>query len=444
METGKTDKEQPLMSNYFKSSAPPDGRHHIVIIGGGFAGLYAAKSLRKTNARVTLIDRRNFHLFQPLLYQVATGELSPGDIASPLRAILKRQKNTYIMKADVTDIDPQNREITADGEKIPYDTLIIATGSKHHYFGHSEWEKSAPGLKTVEDALEMRRRIFNSFEKAEQETDPDRRRSLLTFLVVGGGPTGVELAGALGELALKTMRDDFRTFSTKDISVLLVEGSDQILQTYPKKLSSKALKTLSGLGVSIRTGCMVTGINGDTITIKEGENEEKLRASTVLWAAGVTSSPLGRKIAEKTGAETDRSGRVKVDEYFSVPDFPNLFVIGDLAHYDDADGGPLPGLAPVAMQEGRYVAHLVTKRLQGEKYDKFRFINKGSLAVIGRNAAIADFGWLKLSGFPAWIIWVFVHIGYLIEFDNKLLVMIQWGWNYFTRKRGARLITKAN
>ncbi len=415
--------------------------HRIVIVGGGFGGLYCAKVLKKTLASVTLIDKRNFHLFQPLLYQVATGGLSPGDIASPLRAVFQHDKNVEVLAAEAVDIDPQRRRLLLRDGEIAYDSLIISTGSRHHYFGNDEWEALAPGLKTIEDALEMRRRIFLAFEAAEREPDPQKRRAWLTFVVVGGGPTGVELAGALGELAHITLRKDFRHIDPTETQVLLLEGLDRILPPYPPDLSHDAARELLRKGVTVRTDTLVTSIDNDIVTMKNGDHEEQLAARTILWSAGMCASPLGQVIHERMGAELDRAGRVKVAPDMSVPGHPNVFVIGDLAYYDHHNGKPLPGVAWVAMQQGEYVARLIEARLTGKPQPAFHFSNKGSLAVIGRNAAVADLGWLHLRGYPAWLIWVFIHINYLIEFDQKLLVLIQWAWNYFTRKRGARLIT---
>nr|MBN2276189.1 NAD(P)/FAD-dependent oxidoreductase [candidate division Zixibacteria bacterium] len=420
----------------------PGGHHRVVIVGGGFAGLYAARSLKRARVSITIIDRRNFHLFQPLLYQVATGELSPGDIASPLRAVFRHNKNITVVKDEVVDIEPGQGYIATSTGQIPYDTLILAPGSQHHYFGHDEWEKSAPGLKTIEDALEIRKRIFENFELAEQEKNPDKRRRHLTFVVIGGGPTGVELTGTMGELALKTLRGEFRSFDTIQVRIILIEGNRRILPTYPEKLAGKAHKTLTKLGVTIKTGCLVTSIENDLIKIKSGDDAETISAGTILWAAGIRPSALGKIISQKTGTELDHLGRIMVAPDLSLPGYPSIFVIGDLAHFSHGRHEPLPGIAPVAMQQGRYVAGLIKRRLKGGKIRPFHYSNRGNLAVIGRNAAIADFGHIRFSGFIAWLIWVFVHIGYLIEFDNKLLVMIQWGWNYFTRKRGARLITE--
>lgn len=424
-------------------SAEQNGRspHRIVIVGGGFAGLYAAKALGNTaGIHVTLIDKRNFHLFQPLLYQVATGRLSPGDISSPLRGILSHHLNTTVLMGDVLDIDTEHQHVVLrDAPAVPYDSLIVATGVSHHYFG-KDWHDIAPGLKTIEDALEMRRRIFLAFEAAEKETDPERRQSLLTFVVVGGGPTGVELAGALAELAFHTLKDDFRNFDPQQTKVILLEGMDRVLPPYPPELSLEAETSLKSLGVDVRTSTLVTDIQGDVVTIKSGNEITTLRSQTVLWAAGVKASPMGQVLADRTGVGLDRVGRVMVEPDFSIANYPNIFVLGDLAHYAQ-DGKPLPGVGAVAMQEGDYLARLIKCRLKNKAIKPFRYLDQGSLAVIGRNAAVANIGNFRMSGIPAWLIWVFVHIYYLIEFDNKLVVMVQWGWNYLTNHTGSRIIT---
>jgi NADH dehydrogenase len=423
------------------TEAKDQSPHHVVIVGGGFGGLYAAKALAKAPVKVTLIDKRNFHLFQPLLYQVATGGLSAGDISSPLRAVLSRQKNTEVLMGEVTEIDPQQQTVKVQNRELNYDSLIVATGVSHHYFGNDQWAPKAPGLKTVEDALEMRRRIFVAFEAAEKETDPEKRRAWLTFVLVGGGPTGVELAGAMAELAYSTLKDDFRNIDTSEAKIILIEGMDRVLPPYPPELSAKAQASLERLGVTIQTKAMVTNIENDVVTIRKGDETEQIAARTVLWAAGMKASGMGEVIAKATGAQLDRAGRVIVEPDLSVPNHPNIFVIGDLANFPHQNDKPLPGVAPVAMQEGQYVARLIKQRLKGETLPAFHYNDYGSLAVIGRNAAVVDLGFIKFAGFPAWLAWIFIHIFFLIEFDNKLLVLIQWGWNYFTRKRGARLIT---
>ncbi len=415
--------------------------HHVVILGGGFGGLYASKELSRAGIGVTLIDRRNFHLFQPLLYQVAAGWLSPGEIASPLRMVLSRYKNTRVYQAEVTDILPDEKAVVLRDGIVTYDTLVVATGSSHHYFGHEEWARTAPGLKTVEDALEMRRKILLSFEAAEREPDPEIQKEWMTFLIIGAGPTGVELAGTLGELSRTTLRRDFRNIDTAKAEIILVEGRDQVLPSYPGDLSEKAAESLRRLGVTIRLDTMVTGIEGNKAVLVRGGVREEIVSRTILWTAGVKASPLGRVLANRAGAALDPGGRVIVGPDLTIPGRPDIFVIGDLASFSPEGGKPLPGVAPVAMQEGRYVAELISNRLSGKETRPFRYVDKGSLAVIGRNAAVADLGRIRLSGLPAWLIWAFVHISYLIEFDNKVLVLFRWAWNYFTRKRGVRLIT---
>jgi NADH dehydrogenase len=418
-------------------------RPRVVIVGGGFGGLYTAQALRKDPAAVTLIDRRNFHLFQPLLYQVATGGLSPEDIASPLRGVLKRQRNTRVLTGKVTDLDPARGVVVLeDGDEVGYDTLVVATGAGHHYFGRDdEWQEVAPGLKTIEDAVTIRRRVLLAFEAAEREPDPNRRRALLTFVIVGGGPTGVELAGALGDLTRHTLPGEFHSFDPAEARIILVEGLDRILTGFPADLSRAAARSLAGLGVQVRTGVMVTDIAADHVVVKDAAGEQtRIPTYTVLWGAGVRASSLGAVVAGRTGAEQDRAGRLVVGPDLSLPGHANIFVIGDLAHYEQ-DGAPLPGVAQVAMQQGQFVAGVLRRRRAGQPVPPFRYKDKGILAVIGRHEAVADIGRLHFSGLPAWLIWVFVHINFLIEFDNKLKVMTQWGWNYVTRRQGARLIT---
>ncbi|KAM3090448.1 NAD(P)/FAD-dependent oxidoreductase [Phormidesmis sp. 146-12] len=416
-------------------------KHRVVIIGGGFGGLYAAKALGNSSIEVTLIDKRNFHLFQPLLYQVATGTLSPADISSPLRSILSRHKNVRVLMEEVVDIDPQAKTVILRKEELPYDTLIVATGVSHHYFGNEHWKDNAPGLKTVEDAIEMRRRIFMAFEAAEKETDPEKRKAWLTFVIVGGGPTGVELAGAIAELAFKTLKEDFRNIDTTEAQILLLEGLDRVLPPYAPDLSAKAEASLTRRGVTVQTKTKVTNIADDVVTIERNEQVEQIPAQTILWAAGVKASVMGKILSDRTGVSLDRVGRVMVEPDLSVSNHPDIFVIGDLAHFAHQGEKPLPGVAPVAMQEGQYLAKLVKARLKGQSLPAFSYAEIGSLAVIGQNAAVVDLGFIQFTGIIAWLIWVVAHIYYLIEFDNKLVVMFQWGWSYFTRKRGARLIT---
>ncbi|QOV22676.1 NAD(P)/FAD-dependent oxidoreductase [Anabaenopsis elenkinii] len=415
--------------------------HKVVIIGGGFGGLYTAKTLAKANVSITLIDQRNFHLFQPLLYQVATGTLSPADISSPLRAVFRRSKNTRVLLGKVSDIDPKKQEVILDDQVVPYDTLVVATGANHSYFGKDEWKAFAPGLKTVEDAIEIRRRIFTAFEAAERETDPEKRKALLTFVIVGGGPTGVELAGAIAELAYKTLQEDFRNINTSEAKILLLQGGDRILPYISPKLSKAATSALAKLGVMIRTNTRVTNIENDIVTFKSGDEVEQIPSKTVLWAAGVQGSSMGKVLAERTGVECDRSGRVIVEPDLSIKGHKNIFVVGDLANFSHQTGKPLPGVAPVATQQGEYVAGLIQGKLQGYTLPQFHYNDVGSLAMIGQNLAVVDLGLVKLSGFIAWVFWLVIHIYFLIEFDTKLVVVIQWAWNYITRNRRSRLIT---
>jgi NADH:ubiquinone reductase (H+-translocating) len=408
---------------------------HVVIIGGGFAGLEAARGLRRAAVRVTLLDRRNHHVFQPLLYQVATAGLSAPDIAAPIRHILRRQRNVHVLLGDVARIDAARRTVVlADGE-LPYDALVLATGATHSYFGHAEWEAHAPGLKSLEDALEIRRRLLLAFEEAEREGDEARRRAFLTFVVVGAGPTGVELAGTVAELARHTLRDEFHRIDPAAASVILLEAADRVLPPYLPELSEKARRQLERLGVEVRTGARVTGIDAGGVTT-EGTHAGRIESRTVLWGAGVAASPLGRSL----DAPVDRAGRVMVRPDLSVPEHPEVFVAGDLAHLEQ-DGAPVPGVAPAAMQMGRHAARNVRRLLGGEATQPFRYRDKGSLATIGRNSAVAQFGRrLKISGFPAWLAWLLVHIFFLIGFRNRIVVMADWAVAYFTYQRHARLI----
>lgn len=417
-------------------------RHHVVIIGGGFGGLYAALAFKNNrDVKVTLIDRRNFHLFQPLLYQVATGGLSPGDIASPLRAVLGKYKNINTIMGEVVDIDVAAKEVVLRDEMVPYDTLIVATGATHSYFGNDQWQEHAPGLKTIEDATELRRKIFIAFEAAEREDDPELQRAWMNFVIVGAGPTGVELAGALAELSQHTLKGDFRKIDPARASITLVDAADRVLPPYHRDLSEDAEDQLRQLGVTVKTGVMVTGIDGDKVIMRRGEREEIMHSKSVFWAAGVQASPLGRILSDRATASLDHIGRVMVNDDLTVPNHPELMVIGDLAHCLDENGKPLPGIAPVAMQQGAYAAKMITSRIQNRAYEPFKYFDKGNLAVIGRNAAVADIKGLHVRGFLAWLLWLFVHILYLVEYDNRILVATQWAWNYVTRNRGARLIT---
>jgi NADH dehydrogenase len=418
-------------------------QHRVLILGGGFGGLYAAKALKTPSAAVTLIDRRNFHLFQPLLYQVATGSLSPGEIAAPLRGILSRRKNTRVLLGEAVDIDPQAHTVLLrDGSSFEYDSLIVATGSQGSYFGHNEWHEFAPNLKGIEDATLIRQKILMAFEAAERIGDPGHHKAWLTFTIVGGGPTGVELAGALAEIAHHTLKGDFRSIHPPDARIILVEGAPRILPTYPEDLSHKAQRSLVKLGVQVRTGVMVTCIDGSGVTLKTDSGEEHLASRTVLWTAGVAVSDFGRQIAKRTGAETTRSGQIKVAPDLSIPSHPDIFVIGDLAYVTGHEGKPLPGVAQVAMQGGAYVAKTIVKRIEGRGNGKpFHYFDKGNLAVIGRAAAVADIFGVHLSGLIAWIVWVFIHLLYIVEFQSRLLVLVEWAFLYLTFNRGARLIT---
>ncbi len=416
--------------------------HRVVILGGGFGGLCAAQALKKATVQVTLLDRRNFHLFQPLLYQVATGALSPGEIASPLRSVLRRQRNTRVLLGQATDLDAEgNRVILDDGQSIEFDSLIVATGSTDSYFGHDHWRRNAPSLKTIEEATEIRHKIFYAFEAAEREPDPDRQREWLTFAIVGGGPTGVELAGALAEIAHDTLRHDFRSIRPEAARIFLMEGGPRVLPAYPEDLSAKAEAALVRLSVTVRTGVFVTNIDDRGVTVKGQDGvEHKFTARTVIWAAGVAPSSFAAVLERRVKAARDPSGRVLVSPDCSVPGHPEIFVIGDLAHFEQ-NGKPLPGVAQVAMQQGAYVAKLIPARLRGESVRPFRYFDKGSLAVIGRASAVAQIGPLHMSGLLAWLTWLFVHLMYLVEFSNRVLVFVQWGFLYLTFNRGARLIT---
>ncbi|HSB14847.1 MAG TPA: NAD(P)/FAD-dependent oxidoreductase [Bryobacteraceae bacterium] len=416
-------------------------RHRVVIVGGGFGGLQAAKALRNAPVEVTLIDRRNFHLFQPLLYQVATSGLSPGDIAAPLRRILRRQRNTRVIMDEVTGVDVGRRMVILKNREVPYDTLVVAAGASHSYFGNQQWEEVAPGLKTLEQATEIRRRVLLAFEAAEIATDQAARRALLTFVIVGAGPTGVELAGTLGEVANDTLRGDFRTIDPAEAQIIVVDRSPRVLPGFPEDLSAAAERSLIKLGVRARTGVGVTHIDREGVTLETPNGSERIAARTVIWAAGVEASPLGRAIAEQTGATADRAGRVSVAPDCSVPGHPEIFIIGDLANYTHQNGKSLPGLCPVAMQQGRYVGHLIRARLGGSACGPFHYIDKGNLATIGRKQAVGILAGLHFSGVVAWLLWLFVHLMYLIGFQNRLLVATQWAFHYFTYNRGARLIT---
>ncbi len=422
-----------------------DGEHHVVIVGGGFGGLCAARALRGRRFRVTLIDRRNHHLFQPLLYQVATGGLSPANIAAPLRALVKRQSRTHVWLGEVTGFDLDARRVLLkDQEPLEYDSLIVAAGAGQSWFGHPEWSELAPGLKTLEDATLIRRRVLLAFEHAETEESPERRHALLTFAVVGAGPTGVELAGALAEISRRTLAGEFRHIDPAQARVLLIEGADRVLPTFPEILSRRARRSLEQLGATVRTGWLVENITPDEVELRSSDGErERVACCNVLWAAGVEASPLGKALADGSDAETDRSGRVIVGPDCSVPGREEVFVIGDLANFSHEVDRPLPGLAAVAMQQGRYVARKLACRLENKPAPKpFRYLDKGNMATIGRRKAVAEIAGFRFSGLFAWLTWLFVHLMYLAEFQNRVLVLVQWAWNYFTRNRSARLITR--
>ena len=406
----------------------------IVIIGGGFGGLAAARGLEGADARLSIVDRHNYHLFQPLLYQVATAALNPSDIAAPIRSILRRQKNVTVILGDAVEVEVEKKKVRLEDGEVSWDILVVATGATHSYFDHPEWERLAPGLKTIEDALEIRRRVLLAFEAAERETDPAEQESWLTFVVIGAGPTGVELAGALSEIARHSMTRDFRRIRPESARVILVEGRDRVLPPYPADLSEKARRQLEALGVEVVTDAAVTGIDERGVTV----GERTIPSRTVLWGAGVQASPLARSL----GTPLDRAGRVLVTPDLTVPGHPEIFVIGDLAAVRQPDGTFVPGVAPAAIQEGRHTARNVERALAGQPLRPFRYRDKGSLATIGRAAAVADFGRIRFGGFLAWMAWLFIHILYLIGFRNRFLVITQWAWAYVTYQRGARLITK--
>ncbi len=421
--------------------APQNSPHHVVIIGGGFGGLYAARTLNKAPVRVTLVDRRNFHLFQPLLYQVATGILGPGEITAPLRHILRKQKNAAVLLGEVVDFDPATRRVILADGAIDYDTLIVAAGMKNHYYGHDAWEKVAPGLKSIEDSAWIRQKIFFAFEVAEREPDPEKRRAWLTFVIVGSGPTGVELTGMVAEIARESLKEDFRSINPEESEILLVDAADRVLPAFPPELSENARSTLRDLGVQVRTGVKVTAIDEQGIALEGPDGTQRIATHTVLWAAGVAASPLARMLAEKSGAKTDRMGRVIVNPDLTVPGHPQIFVIGDMAHLPGKDGNPLPGLAPVATQQGRYVAGLIGKRLRGEhEATPFSYFDKGTMAVIGRHAAVANIGRFRFGGVTAWLMWLFIHLLLLINFESRLVVLIRWAFSYFTHSRGSRVL----
>ena len=418
-------------------------RWHVVIVGGGFGGLRAAQALKSAPVDVTLIDRRNYHLFQPLLYQVATGSLSPGEIAAPLRSVFSRQKNTRVLLGEVVDLDAvSKRVVLADGASIEYDSLIVAAGSQTFYYGHDAWREWAPGMKSIEEATNIRHKILYAFEVAERLSDPVQRRAWLTFVIVGAGATGVELAGAIGEIARQTLKNDFRSIHPEEAQIILLDGAPRVLPPFPEELAQKATRSLAKLGVQVKTGVMVKDIDKDGVTIETQNGADRLDARTVIWAGGVTACALGRTLAQRTKAVTDRGGRLKVNPDLTLADYPNIYVVGDLALAVGPDGKPLPGVAQVAMQQGTYTAQAIVRKLQGATaIPPFQYFDKGELAVIGRWAAVANIFGVHLSGFVAWLVWAFVHLMYLVQFQSRILVFIQWAIQDLTFNRGARLIT---
>jgi NADH:ubiquinone reductase (H+-translocating) len=416
---------------------------HVVIVGGGFGGLRAAQALKSVPVDVTLIDRRNYHLFQPLLYQVATGSLSPGEIAAPLRSVFSRQKNTSVLLGEVVDLDAVSKRVMlADGATFEYDSLIVAAGSQTFYYGHDVWRQWAPGMKSVEEATNIRHKILYAFEVAERLSDPVQRRAWLTFVIVGAGATGVELAGAIGEIARQTLKNDFRSIRPEEAQIIVVDGAPRVLAAFPDDLAHKAQHSLEKLGVEVKNGVMVKDVDQQGVTIETHNGTQRLNARTVIWAGGVTVSPLGRTVAKRTNAETDRGGRIKVNSDLTVPNYPDIYVIGDLALLQDANGKALPGVAQVAMQQGTYAAKAIVRKLRGETETKsFKYFDKGDMAVIGRWAAVANIFGLHLSGFVAWPIWAFIHLMYLVQFQSRILVFTQWAIQQLTFNRGARLIT---
>jgi len=417
--------------------------HRVVILGGGFGGLNAAQKLKRAPVEATLIDRRNFHLFQPLLYQVATGSLSPGEIAAPLRGVLAKQKNTRVLLGEAADIDPDaKRVILRDGAAFQYDSLIVATGTQSSYYGHDDWREWAPSLKSVEDATAIRHKILFAFERAERAASDAEARAWLTFVIVGAGATGMELAGALAEIANETLKNDFRRINSREAKILILEGGPRVLPSFPEDLSATAERLVEKLGVLVLKGVMVTEIDRDGVTYNTAHGSERLAAKTVLWAGGVMANEFGWKLAERTKTETDRSGRIKVNPDLTVPGYAGIFIIGDLALAQGKDARPLPGVAQVAIQGGAYAARAIRARLRGkEELPPFRYFNKGDMAVIGRAAAIANIFGLHLSGLLAWLTWLFIHLMYIVEFQSRVLVFVQWGFEFLTFSRGARLIT---
>jgi len=420
-------------------------KHRILILGGGFGGLVAAQSLKHADAQVTLIDKRNFHLFQPLLYQVATGSLSPGEIAAPLRSVLRRQKNTEVLLGEAFDLDPvQKKVFLRDGGMFPYDSLIIATGSETSYYGKDQWRDNAPSLKTVEEATAIRHKLLYAFERAERSATEAEARAWLTFVIVGAGPTGMELAGALAEIAQETLREDFRHIRPEEARIILLEGGPRVLPTYPEDLSAKAEKLVTGLGVEVRKNAFVTEIDEHSVNFKHDDSTSRLDAKTILWTGGVKVTSFGEHVAQRTSAEVEKYGKIKVLPDLTIPNFPDIFIVGDLAHVVGKDGKPVPGVAQPAIQEGHYAAKVILARLKGEpKPAPFHYFNKGDMAVIGRAAAVADIFGVHICGVMAWLSWLFIHLMYIVQFQSRVQVFIQWGFEYLTFSRGARIITGA-
>jgi NADH:ubiquinone reductase (H+-translocating) len=415
----------------------------VIIVGGGFGGLGAAKALKSDLLDVTLIDRRNYHLYQPLLGQVATGSLSSGQISAPLRSVLKNQKNTRVLLGSVEDIDPNSKEVfLADGAVLAYDSLIVATGSQTSYFGNNEWQEWAPGLKSVEEATLVRHKILYAFEAAERILDPVQRRAWLTFVIVGAGPTGVELAGAIAEIARQTLKNDFRSIRPKESQVILLDGAPRVLKSFPEDLAEKATQSLVKLGVTVRCAAMVKDISKEGLTIESRDNLDHITARTVIWAGGITASSLGQVLARRTNADTDKGGRVKVKPDLTIPNCPDIYVVGDLAAAVDAKGDPLPAVSQVAAQGGNYAANAILRKVRGQpELPPFHYLDQGSLAVIGRGVAVVNAFGVHLSGLLAWIVWACIHVIYVVTFQNRVLVSIQWAIQHLTFSRGARLIT---
>src|SRR5258705_4528463 len=416
----------------------------VVIVGGGFAGLSAARALRSAPVDVTVVDRRNYHLFQPLLYQVATGSLSDGEVAAPLRGVLGRQRNTRVLLGEMLDIDPKGRRVLlADGTSLDYDALIIAVGSQTSYFGHDAWKQWAPGLKSIDEAVNVRHKILYAFEVAERISDPVQRQAWLTFVIVGAGPTGVELAGAIGEIARQTLRHDFRSIHPEEARIILLDGLPRVLMPFPEDLAQKARRSLERLGVEIQTGTMVKDVDRDGLTVEGGGHSDRIETHTVIWAGGVTMPPVAKTIATRTQAQTDRAGRIKVNPDLTIPGYSDIYVTGDLASLAGADGNPLPGVAQVAMQQGTYAAKAIGRTARGDErpLPPFAYFDKGTMAVIGRGTAVADVFGLHLSGLLAWLVWAFIHVLYLVQFESRVIVFLKWAIQALTFNRSARLIT---